>query len=102
MQPAIGLVIPELQGKLDGFSVRVPTPNVSVVDLTAELDKPATAEEINAAIKEAAEGELKGILGYCEAPLVSGDFNGDPRSSIFDALSTKVIDGTWSRCFLVR
>lgn len=91
---AIGLVIPELNGKLDGFSIRVPTPNVSVVDLTAELAKPATVEEINAAVKAAAEGPLKGILGYSEEPLVSGDFCGDPHSSYFDALSTRVIDGT--------
>jgi len=75
---AIGLVIPELKGKLDGFAIRVPTPNVSVVDLTAHLTKKATAEEINAALKEAAEGKMKGILGYTDEPLVSIDFNHDP------------------------
>jgi glyceraldehyde 3-phosphate dehydrogenase len=92
---AIGLVIPELKGKLDGFSIRVPTPNVSVVDLTALLAKPATAEEINAALKEAAEGKLKGILGYTDEPLVSIDFNHCPLSSFVDAKSTKVIDGNF-------
>ncbi len=90
---AIGLVIPELNGKLDGFAVRVPTPNVSVVDLTAELDKSTSADEINAAVKEAAEGALKGVLEYCDEPLVSGDFNGNPNSSIFDSQYTRVIDG---------
>ncbi|MBP2675121.1 MAG: gap [Deltaproteobacteria bacterium] len=90
---AVALVIPELKGKLDGMAIRVPTPNVSVVDLTAELSKTATAEEVNAAMKKAAEGPLKGILQYVEAPLVSIDFNHDPASSSFDALSTKVIAG---------
>ena len=89
---AIGLVIPELNGKLDGLAVRVPTPNVSVVDLTAELEKPATKEQINTAMKSAAEGPLKGILHYCDVPLVSKDFNGTPFSSIFDAALTSVID----------
>ncbi|OGS17711.1 MAG: type I glyceraldehyde-3-phosphate dehydrogenase [Elusimicrobia bacterium RIFOXYA2_FULL_50_26] len=88
---AIGLVIPELKGKLDGFAIRVPTPNVSVVDLTAHLTKKATAEEINAALKEAAEGKMKGILGYTDEPLVSIDFNHDPLSSIVDSKNTKVI-----------
>ncbi|MFB3789599.1 MAG: type I glyceraldehyde-3-phosphate dehydrogenase [bacterium] len=91
---AIGLVIPELKGKLDGISVRVPTPNVSLVDLTAEVGKTVTAEEINAAVKAAAEGPLKGILQYCDEPLVSSDFNHNPHSSIFDSLYTKVIDNT--------
>lgn len=91
---AIGLVIPELNGKLDGFAVRVPTPNVSVVDLTAELEKPATVEEINASIKEAANGPLKGILQYCDVPLVSSDFNHNPHSSVFDSQYTRVIDGS--------
>ncbi|MDN5347517.1 MAG: hypothetical protein PWP65_1081 [Clostridia bacterium] len=91
---AIGLVIPELKGKLNGFAMRVPTANVSVVDLVAEIVRPATVEEINAAFRAAAEGELKGILGYSEEPLVSRDYNGDPRSSIVDGLSTMVIDGT--------
>ncbi len=92
---AIGKVIPELNGKLDGMAMRVPTSTVSIVDLTVELEKSVTAEEINKAMKEAAEGELKGILGYSEEPLVSSDYKGDPRSSIFDALETKVIDGTF-------
>jgi len=89
---AIGLVIPELNGKLDGMAIRVPTPNVSVVDLTAELEKPATAAEINDAMRAAAGGELAGVLHYCDAPLVSVDFNGTPYSSIFDAGLTKVLD----------
>jgi glyceraldehyde 3-phosphate dehydrogenase len=92
---AIGLVIPELDGKLDGMAVRVPTPNVSVVDLTAELAKPATEKDVNAAIKAAAEGPLKGVLMYCEEPLVSCDFNGTPFSSIFDSALTRVIDKTF-------
>jgi glyceraldehyde 3-phosphate dehydrogenase len=90
---AVGLVIPELKGKIDGISVRVPTPNVSIVDLVALLKKPAKAEEINAAFEQAAAGALKGILGYTTEPLVSVDFMGDRRSGIVDALSTKVIDG---------
>ena len=90
---AVGLVLPELKGKLDGFSIRVPTPNVSVVDLVAELRKNTTAEEVNAKLKAAAEGPLKGILGYTEEPLVSADFKGNPNSSIIDALLTKVIEG---------
>ena len=89
---AIGLVLPALNGKLDGMAVRVPTPNVSVVDLTAELEKPATKDEINAAMKKASEGSLTGILAYSDEPLVSTDFNGTPFSSIFDALVTTVID----------
>ena len=90
---AVSLVIPELKGKLDGMAIRVPTPNVSVVDLTAELTRSATAEEINAAMKKASEGPMKGILQYVDEPLVSIDFNHDPASSCFDALSTKVIGG---------
>ncbi len=89
---AVTKVIPELQGKLNGMAMRVPTPNVSVVDLVAELKRPATVEEVNAAMKEAAEGELKGILAYSEEKLVSVDYNHDPHSSIFDAPSTMVID----------
>lgn len=89
---AIGLVMPDLKGKLDGFSMRVPTPDVSVVDVVVESEKPATKEEVNKALKAAAEGPLKGILGYSEEPLVSMDYKGDPRSSIVDALSTMVID----------
>lgn len=88
---AIGLVIPELTGKLDGFAMRVPVPTVSVVDLTVETEKKTTKEEVNAAMKKASETNLKGILGYTEEPLVSADFRGDARSSIFDALSTMVI-----------
>jgi glyceraldehyde 3-phosphate dehydrogenase len=89
---AIGLVIPELDGKLDGMAVRVPTPNVSLVDLTVELLNPATEKDVNAAIKAAADGALKGILMYCDEPLVSCDFNGTPYSSIFDSALTRVID----------
>jgi glyceraldehyde 3-phosphate dehydrogenase len=90
---AIGLVIPELEGKLDGFAVRVPTPDGSLVDLTVELARPATKDEINAAMKEASEGAMKGILGYQEDPIVSVDIIGDPHSSIYDSLMTKVIGG---------
>lgn len=91
---AISLVIPDLKGKLDGFAIRVPTPNVSVVDLVFNVKKATSIEEVNAAIKEAAATTRnKGILAYSEEPLVSIDFNGDPHSSIFDAPSTKVIDG---------
>lgn len=90
---AIGKVIPSLNGKLDGFSIRVPTPNVSVVDLTFVSEKEATVAGINECVKKAAEGELKGILEYTDLPLVSIDFNHNPHSSIFDALSTRIIDG---------
>ena len=90
---AIALVIPELEGKLDGFALRVPTPTVSIVDLVVEVEKPTTAEEINAAIKAAAKGPMKGFLGYSEEPLVSMDYKGDPRSSIVDGLCTTVIGG---------
>ena len=89
---AIGLVMPELKGKLDGYALRVPIPTGSVTDLTAELAKSATADEINAAMKAAAEGRLKGILKYYDAPIVSSDIVTDPHSSIFDAGLTKVID----------
>jgi glyceraldehyde 3-phosphate dehydrogenase len=88
---AVALVLPELQGKLDGFAIRVPTPTVSVVDLTAIVSKSTSAEEINAAVKAAADGELKGILQYCDEPLVSVDFVGSPYSSIFDSMFTKMI-----------
>lgn len=88
---AVALVLPELKGKLTGLSMRVPTPTVSVVDLVAELEKNVSVEEVNAALKRAAENELKGILEYCEEPLVSIDFKGNPHSSILDALSTMVI-----------
>jgi glyceraldehyde 3-phosphate dehydrogenase len=89
---AVSLVLPELKGKLNGGAVRVPTPNVSLVDLVAELDKNVTAEEVNAAFKEAAEGDLKGVLAYSEEPLVSTDYNGSPASSTIDALSTMVME----------
>ena len=88
---ALKLVVPEMAGKLDGFAIRVPTPNVSVVDLTFVSEKPITVESINAAIKSAAEGPLKGILGYTDEELVSSDFKGNPLSSIFDSLLTKVV-----------
>lgn len=91
---AIGLVIPELKGKLDGLAVRVPTPNVSLVDVTFEVNKPTSKDEVNKILKEAANGPLRGILGYTDAPLVSVDFNGDNHSSYIDGDSTKVIDGT--------
>ena len=90
---AVSLVLPELKGKLNGGAVRVPTPNVSLVDLVAELEKEVTVEEVNAALKTAAEGELKGILSYSEEPLVSSDYNGNPSSSTIDALSTMVMEG---------
>ncbi|MHB9145907.1 MAG: type I glyceraldehyde-3-phosphate dehydrogenase [Symbiobacteriia bacterium] len=90
---AVTLVLPELKGKLNGFSLRVPTPVVSVVDFTAELARSTTAEEVNAALKAAADGPMKGILGFETEPLVSMDFKGDPRSSIVDAPSTMVVGG---------
>jgi glyceraldehyde 3-phosphate dehydrogenase len=90
---AVSLVLPELKGKLDGMAIRVPTPNVSVIDLVAVLKKKADAEKINAALKKASKGAMKGILGFCEEPLVSIDFNGNPLSSIVDAGCTKVIEG---------
>jgi glyceraldehyde 3-phosphate dehydrogenase len=90
---AIGLVMPQLKGKLDGYSMRVPTPDVSVVDLVAILGKPATSQEVNAALKAAAEGELKGILAYTEDPVVSTDMLHNPNSSIVDGQLTKVLDG---------
>jgi len=91
---AVGLVLPELKGKMHGLAIRVPTPNVSLVDLVAEVEKVATVEEVNNALRKAAEGELKGILGFCEEPLVSVDFNGNALSSIVDGPSTSVMDGT--------
>jgi glyceraldehyde 3-phosphate dehydrogenase len=90
---AIGLVMPQLKGKLDGYSMRVPTPDVSVVDLVAVLSNPATTADVNAALKAAAEGELKGILAYTEDPVVSTDMLHNPNSSIVDSLLTKVLDG---------
>ncbi len=92
---AVGLVVPELKGKLDGFAMRVPTPDGSVVDLTAELNRNVTAEEVNAAVKAAAEGPMKGVLEYCEDPIVSIDIVGNPHSSVFDAKLTKVMDGNF-------
>jgi glyceraldehyde 3-phosphate dehydrogenase len=94
---AVGLVLPELNGKLDGVAIRVPTPNVSVVDFKFIASKSTSVEEINAAIKDAAEGDLSGILGYTTEKLVSSDFNHDPHSSIFHMDQTKVMDGTFCR-----
>ncbi|WP_085521346.1 type I glyceraldehyde-3-phosphate dehydrogenase [Tuberibacillus sp. Marseille-P3662] len=89
---AVSLVLPELDGKLNGMAMRVPTANVSTIDLVAELDKTVTRDDINAALKEAAEGELKGVLGYSEEPLVSKDYNGNQLSSVVDAISTMVLE----------
>jgi glyceraldehyde 3-phosphate dehydrogenase len=89
---AVSLVLPQLEGKLNGMAIRVPTPNVSVVDLVVQLSRPATVDEINSAMKDAAEGYLKDILAYCEKPLVSIDFNGSTFSSILDAPSTMVVE----------
>ncbi|MER2114950.1 MAG: type I glyceraldehyde-3-phosphate dehydrogenase [Solibacillus isronensis] len=94
---AVSKVLPQLKGKLDGFSMRVPTPNVSCVDLVVELDKDVTTDSINAALKEASEGELKGILAYNELPLVSIDYNGNPASSTIDGLSTMVMEGRMAK-----
>ncbi len=94
---ALSLVIPELKGKLDGISIRVPTPDVSVVDVTVETEKPTTKEAVNAALKAAAEGPLKGILGYTDLPLVSNDFKGNPLSSIVDGQMTAVIQDNMVR-----
>ncbi len=91
---AVALVLPELKGKLDGLAVRVPTPNVSLVDLVVETEKSTSVDEVNAALKAAANGPLKGILNYCDEPLVSCDFNGSPASSSVDAATTSVISGT--------
>jgi glyceraldehyde 3-phosphate dehydrogenase len=90
---AVGLVLPELDGKFDGFAVRVPTINVSMVDLTFEAARATTAEELNAAIKKASQGALKGVLEYTDEPLVSSDFNHNASSSIYDSSLTKVIEG---------
>ncbi|OGP27481.1 MAG: type I glyceraldehyde-3-phosphate dehydrogenase [Deltaproteobacteria bacterium GWA2_57_13] len=94
---AIGLVMPELRGKLHGMALRVPVPTVSVVDLVADLKHAATAETINEALKKAAEGHLKGILAYCDKPLVSSDFRGHPASAIIDAISTVVLEGKMAK-----
>lgn len=90
---AVGLVLPELKGRLDGMAIRVPTPNVSVIDLVAEVSKDSTAEAVNASLKSASEGPMKGIMQYSEEPLVSTDLNGNPHSAIVDATVTKVLDG---------
>jgi glyceraldehyde 3-phosphate dehydrogenase len=90
---AVGKVLPELKGKLDGMALRVPVVDGSIVDLVADLRKKVTKEEVNAAMKKAAEGPLKGILEYTEAPIVSSDVIGNPHSSVFDALSTMVMEG---------
>ena len=90
---AVALVIPELEGKLDGLSIRVPTPNVSLVDLVCDTDKDVTVDAVNAAMKEAANGALKGVLRYCDEELVSHDFNHDTHSCVFDATLTKVQGG---------
>ena len=92
-------MIPELKGKLDGYAMRVPTPNVSVVDLTVITEKPATVAGVNAALKSAAEGPMKGILEYVELPLVSSDYIGDPHSSIFDATITQVLGDKFAKVF---
>ncbi|CAG9608407.1 type I glyceraldehyde-3-phosphate dehydrogenase [Pseudoneobacillus rhizosphaerae] len=94
---AVSLVLPELKGKLNGGAMRVPTPNVSLVDLVVELEKDVTVDEINSALKAASEGDLKGILAYSEEPLVSGDYNGNPASSTIDALSTMVMEGSMAK-----
>lgn len=96
---AVTLVLPELKGRLAGIAIRVPTPNVSLVDFVAEVEKPTSVEEVNKVFKEAAEGELKGILAYTEEPLVSRDFNGNPHSAIVDGLSTLVMEGTMVKVF---
>lgn len=90
---AVGKVLPKLEGRLNGFSVRIPTPTVSMTDLVCELSKPVTVEEVNKALEDASKGTMKGILGYSTKPLVSIDYRGDERSSIIDALSTMVMDG---------
>ena len=94
---AVGLVLPELAGKLDGSAVRVPTPNVSMIDLVFDAGKATTVEEINAAIIAAADGPMKGVLAYTDAPLVSSDFNHNPASSTFALPQTQVVDGTMVR-----
>ena len=91
---AVALVLPDLKGKFDGISVRVPTPNVSLVDVVMNVERSTSTEEVNATLKAAANGPLKGILAFSEEPLVSIDFKGNPNSSIVDADNTKVIDGT--------
>ena len=99
---ALGLVLPELKGRVDGMSMRVPTPDGSVVDLVCELGRKVTRDEINAAMKAAAEGPLKGILEYCTDPIVSVDVVGNPASSVFDSLQTMVMDGGWMEGSFVK
>jgi glyceraldehyde 3-phosphate dehydrogenase len=94
---ALAVVIPELKGKFDGYSVRVPTPTVSLIDFTAELERPATIAQLNDAFRAAERGSMSGILGVSDEPLVSSDFRGDPRSAIIDAQSTMVMDGTFAK-----
>jgi glyceraldehyde 3-phosphate dehydrogenase len=94
---AVSLVVPELKGKFDGIAFRVPTPTVSVVDLVVQLDSSTTAEAINAAFEEAANGRMKGVLGVSHEPLVSIDYKGDSRSSIIDAMSTQVMNGNFAK-----
>jgi glyceraldehyde 3-phosphate dehydrogenase len=96
---ALHLVVPELKGKLDGVAIRVPTPNVSVVDLTVQLEKPAKAEEVNAAFERAAGGRMKGVLAVTHEELVSIDFRGNPHSSIVDGKLTKVVGDTFAKVF---
>jgi glyceraldehyde 3-phosphate dehydrogenase len=91
---AIGLVLPELKGKLDGLAIRVPTPNVSLVDVTFEVSKPTSRDEVNRALKEASQGALKGVLAFTEEPVVSIDMNGNRHSSIVDGELTNVMNGT--------
>ena len=98
---ATGLVIPAVKGKIDGLSIRVPTPDVSIVDLVAEVEKDTSIEEVNAAFRAAAEGPMKGILGVADEPLVSIDYTGDGRSSIVDLPSTNVIDGRMVKVLVV-
>ncbi|HBV41166.1 type I glyceraldehyde-3-phosphate dehydrogenase [Taurinivorans muris] len=97
---AIGLVYPKLKGKIDGMAIRVPTPNVSIVDFTVTLEKPATVEEINAALKKASQGAMKDNLGYTEEPLVSIDFNGDTHGGVVDAELTSVIEGNMAKVII--
>jgi len=94
---AVAEVLPELKGRMDGMAIRVPTPNVSLVDVVFQLEKTTTAEELNAALKRASENDLKGVLGYSDEPLVSKDYNGSPYSSVVDALSTTVMDGNMAK-----
>jgi glyceraldehyde 3-phosphate dehydrogenase len=96
---AVGKVIPQLNGKLDGVAIRVPVSDGSLVDLVAELEKNTTADEVNAAMKKAADGPMKGVLEYCEDPIVSVDIVGNPHSSVFDSLSTSVMDGNFVKVF---